>query len=154
MWGSGNGYKSGMNLNVNDEVKRALTVAMETRLRSHSPYSQFKVGAAFKFKGIADAVGGCNVENASYGATMCAERTALFSAVAELGHDLEPEFLVIVTEEQRATAPCGLCLQVLAEFCMDEMPIYLANLNGVIAVHAFKDFLPFAFRRFSKDSLS
>ena len=103
-----------------------------------------------KLKGIDEAIGGCNVENASFGATMCAERTALFAAVAEHGK-IKPEFLVIVTGEKYATVPCGLCLQALAEFCADEMKVYLGNEKEILLEKKFKDFLPHAFRVFEAE---
>lgn len=105
-----------------------------------------------KLKGSDEAVAGCNVENASFGATMCAERTALFAAVAAQGSKIKPEFLVIVTGEPEATVPCGLCLQALAEFCPDKMDVYLGNEKGLIEKKKFADFLPHAFRAFEKDT--
>ena len=131
-------------------VQKAYTVALESRARAHAPYSRFKVGAALKIKEQDEAIGGCNVENASYGATMCAERTALFSAVSRHGK-IKPEFLVIVTGEKNATVPCGLCLQALAEFCPDKMKVYLGNEKGILEQKVFADFLPHAFRVFEVD---
>jgi homotetrameric cytidine deaminase len=131
-------------------IQKAYKIALKARRNSHSPYSKFKVGAALKLKGEDEAIGGCNVENASYGATMCAERTALFRAVAEHGK-IKPEFLVIVTGEKNATAPCGLCLQALAEFCADDMKVYLGNEQEILVEKEFKDFLPHAFRVFEAE---
>lgn len=128
-------------------IQKAYKIALKARRNSHSPYSKFKVGAALKLGGEDEAVGGCNVENASFGATMCAERTALFRAVAKYGK-IKPEFLVIVTGEKNATVPCGLCLQALAEFCDDDMKVYLGNEEEILAEKKFKDFLPQAFRVF------
>lgn len=134
-------------MQVTPDVEKAYEIAWMARTNAHAPYSKFKVGAALKLKGVDEAIGGCNVENASYGATLCAERVAVTRAVAQHG-SLPTEFLVIVTSEERATAPCGMCLQVLAEFCADQMPVYLGNATGVIAVKNFRDFLPQAFRAF------
>lgn len=133
-------------------VEKAYKQALSARKNSHSPYSKFKVGAALQVKGKPDAILGCNVENASFGATMCAERTALFATVAAHGPKIKPEFLVIVTGEPDATVPCGLCLQALAEFCPDKMDVYLGNEEGLIGKKKFSDFLPHAFRAFEKDS--
>ncbi len=97
-----------------------------------------------------DSIGGTNVENASFGGTICAERSAVVAAIARFGK-INTEFLVVVTDEAKATVPCGLCLQVLAEFCSDDMPIYLGNADGILAVRKLKDFLPVAFRVFEAD---
>jgi len=114
---------------------------------SHSPYSRFAVGAALKLKGSDKIIRGCNIENASIGATICAERVALVKLRSE---DKKPqiEALMIVTAEAKATAPCGICLQSLAEFCGPDLKIYLASLSGVIEKLQFKDLLPRAFRSF------
>lgn len=138
-------------MKTNSDVQKAYKIALEARRNSYSPYSKFKVGAALKIKGHAEAVAGCNVENASYGATMCAERTALFSAIAQHGK-IKPEYIVIVTGEKNATVPCGLCLQALAEFCPDKMKVYLGNEKEILAEKTFKDFLPHAFRVFEAES--
>lgn len=137
-------------MKTNSDVQKAYKIALEARRNSYSPYSKFKVGAAIKIKGQTIPIGGCNVENASYGATMCAERTALFSAVAKHGK-IKPEFIVIVTGEKNATVPCGLCLQALAEFCPDNMKVYLGNEKEILAEKKFKDFLPHAFRVFEAE---
>lgn len=134
-------------MQIKPDVEKAYKLAIATRQNSHSPYSKFKVGAALKLKGVDQPIGGCNVENASFGATMCAERTALFAAVALHGR-IKPEFLVVVTGEAKATVPCALCLQALAEFCADDMKVYLGNEQGILSEKTFKDFLPFPFRAF------
>ncbi len=128
-------------------VEAAVKAALKTRKNSYSPYSDFKVGAALKLKGVDHAVTGTNVENASYGGTVCAERAAVFRAVAEHGR-IRPEFLVVATTEKKATVPCAICLQVLAEFCSDSMPVYLANESGVQRQLKFQDLLPEPFRSF------
>jgi homotetrameric cytidine deaminase len=135
-------------MQVTPDIQKAYEIARLSRQNAHAPYSKFQVGAAVKLKGVAEAVGGCNVENASFGGTICAERGAILQAVAHHGGRIRPEFVVVVTAEKNATPPCGLCLQVLAEFCGDEMPVYLGNLEGVQKKFAFKDLLPHAFRQF------
>jgi homotetrameric cytidine deaminase len=134
-------------MQVTPDVEKAYKIAWMARSQAYAPYSKFQVGAALKLEGVADAVPGCNVENASYGATICAERSAVCAAVGFFGK-IKPEFLVIVTGEKNATVPCGVCLQVLAEFCGDDMPVYLGNGQGIIAQKKFKEFLPHAFRVF------
>lgn len=122
-------------------VLKAYKKALEVQINAHAPYSDFQVGAAFKIKDSDEIVTGCNVENASYGATVCAERVAVTSSVAKLGKP-EFEFLVVVTNTDPAIGPCALCLQVLSEFCKPDMPIFLSNKNEIQKQLTFKDFLP------------
>lgn len=119
-----------------------LDAAWAARDRAHAPYSGFKVGAALLTRsGRIQA--GCNVENASYGGTICAERNAVCSAVAAgMGMD-ELEALVVVTEAEELTPPCGLCRQFLVEFA-ERLPVLLANRN-VRALHRLEELLPLAF---------
>lgn len=138
-------------MQVPKDVQNAHKMALSTRKHSHSPYSGFAVGAAVKLKGVDDPVGGCNVENASFGGTVCAERVALLSAVAQHGK-IEPEFIVVATAEEDATVPCAFCLQVLAEFAGDDCQIYLGNEDGIQRLYALKELLPYPFRTFQKDS--
>lgn len=126
-------------------VEKVYQQALESRLYSYSPYSKFAVGAALKLRGEDLPVVGCNVENASFGATICAERVAFHSAVARLGR-MEPDFMVIVTAEADATVPCALCLQTLAEFCTDDFIIYLANEKSILRQHTLRELLPYPFR--------
>ncbi len=137
-------------MKISKAVEAAYKAALKTRNHSHSPYSRFKVGAAVQVKGQADAITGCNVENASYGATICAERNAIFSAVATHGK-IKPEFVVVVTGEAEATVPCALCLQVLAEFAGDKMAIYLGNEKGIQKSYTLNELLPQPFRAFKGD---
>jgi cytidine deaminase len=109
---------------------RLAEAALAARQRAHAPYSRFAVGAALLVDSPAtdeQIVVGCNVENSSYGATICAERAAVCSALVR-GHR---RFLAlaIATEGPEPGPPCGLCLQVLVEFC-DELPILLVAPGG------------------------
>ena len=131
------------------EIVSAWQEACTARSRAHAPYSKFRVGAALKIKNVDGFVHGCNVENASFGATICAERTAILSARAQHG-SFEPEFLVLVTDTEPAVAPCALCLQVLSEFCSENFPIFIGNLQGVQEAVALKQLLP---RPFEKSQL-
>jgi cytidine deaminase len=95
--------------------KKLLAAARAAMKNAHAPYSNFKVGAALlTTKGKIFA--GCNVENASYGMTNCAERTAVFSAVASLGSKMEIEEIVVVNNHKVPCSPCGACRQVIYEF--------------------------------------
>ena len=111
---------------MSGSLDQLLSAATAARENARSEYSQFKVGAA-----VEDAdgriFGGCNVESASYGLTICAERTALFSAIAAGSRTFRR--VVVVTGADSLTPPCGACRQVLWDFCGD-VEITLANLAG------------------------
>lgn len=127
-------------------LRAAWEFACANRKKAHAPYSKFYVGAALKLKGVSELIPGCNVENASYGATVCAERTA-FQVARALYGDFEPEFLMLVTDTSPAAAPCALCLQVFSEFCDGSFPIYLANTKGIQKLVHFDSLLPIRFDR-------
>ena len=122
-----------------------MQLAVEAREMAYAPYSGFRVGAALLGKS-GKVYKGCNVENAAYSPTNCAERTALFKAVSEG----EREFLAIAIVggmyETIADfcAPCGVCRQALAEFCDKDFRLVLGNPNNV-KVYTFEEILPFAF---------
>lgn len=130
-----------------DQIQEALEGALEARGHAHVPYSHFPVGAAAKISGLEEIVYGCNVENASFGATVCAERNAIFSAVARHGK-VAFDFLMVLTDASPPAVPCALCLQVMAEFCDPEMPIHLATPQGVQRTVLLKDLLPEPFTAF------
>ena len=129
------------------KVQLAYEKAKEVRRRAYAPYSKFLVGASLVFSD-GDIITGCNVENASYGATVCAERVALFSAVAK-GKKEGLEFLVLVTDPM--ATPCGLCLQVLSEHCAPSFVLYLADTKKIQKKILLQNLLPFFFQ---KDHLS
>ncbi|HTZ74921.1 MAG TPA: cytidine deaminase [Candidatus Aquilonibacter sp.] len=95
--------------------KPLLDAARAAMKNAHAPYSNFKVGAALR-TATGEIFSGCNVENASYGMTNCAERTAIFSAVAMLGPSMEIAEVAVVCEQGTSCAPCGACRQVIYEF--------------------------------------
>ena len=131
------------------EVQKAYQAAINARNNAHCPYSKFKVGAAFKIKNEDHYISGCNVENASYGATICAERGAIMSWVSQMGAQKELEFLVLVTETADAV-PCGMCLQVMSEFCDGDFPVYIADTEAIKHTKRLSDFFP---SPFAKESL-
>lgn len=105
------------------EDVRLLRAARKVMKHAHAPYSNFRVGAAFlTTKG--ELFTGCNVENASYGLTNCAERTAIFSAVAELGPKIEIRSIAVVNEQGVPCSPCGACRQVIYEFGPDATVLF------------------------------
>jgi len=123
------------------DFDRLVAAARDARERALAPYSGFKVGAALL---TADdrIVTGCNIENASYGLTMCAERVALLKALSD--GTLEFAAIAVVADTDAPTPPCGPCRQLLWEYCGD-MPVVLANLTDVTSVHQLKDLLPLPF---------
>jgi cytidine deaminase len=115
--------------------------ARTVRLHAHAPYSGFKVGAALETPdGI--IITGCNVENATYGLTICAERVAVVKAISE-GHRKFTR-IAIVADTDAPTPPCGACRQILWEFGGD-LEIILANLKEVKATHRLAALLPLPF---------
>ncbi|MFN8598460.1 MAG: cytidine deaminase [Anaerolineae bacterium] len=116
--------------------KELITQAIEARKRAYTPYSHYKVGAALLGKS-GKVYLGCNVENASYGHTVCAERTAVLKAVSEG----EREFEAIAVVTRNGGSPCGACRQVMAEFA-PELIIYIADKNGEYRTTTLSDLLP------------
>lgn len=118
-----------------------LAAAADARELARASYSQFKVGAALEtIDGT--IVTGCNIENASYGLTLCAERVALVKALSE-GHTAFTRILVIA-DTADPTPPCGACRQLLWEYC-DDIDVLLANLQGVAAELRLSALLPMPF---------
>ena len=127
------------------ETQKLMDCAIKARENAYSPYSHFAVGAALLCED-GTLFEGCNIENASYGLTNCAERTAIFKAVSE-GHT-KFKALAVVADTEGPCAPCGACRQVISEF--DIPQIILANLKGNYKVISLDELLPF---RFGADSL-
>ena len=125
-------------MNDSDALVAAARAARE---RAAAPYSGFKVGAALVTKG-GRVYGGCNVENASYGLTVCAERVALLKALSEGDRDFA--MIAVVADTDQPTPPCGPCRQLLWEYCGD-IPVVMANLTTVTARHQMRDLLPLPF---------
>ena len=117
--------------------------ARQARKRAHAPFSKFKVGAALRTRG-GDVITGCNVENASYGLTMCAERVAVFKAVSEGRRRFDA--IAVAVDSPRLAAPCGPCRQILWEFCGD-IWIHMVNLGGKTLTMRLSELLPFPFDR-------
>ena len=127
-------------------LKELYEAARQSREKSHSPYSKQKVGAAIRTQD-GRIFGGCNVENSSYGGTVCAERVAIFKAVSEQGRFKIAEVMV-VTDASPPWPPCGLCRQVIAEFGREpdqEVLVHAANLQGEIRSVTFTELFPDAF---------
>ena len=122
------------------EIKNLIDHAIVAREKTYSPYSHFGVGAALLCEDGA-IYEGCNIENASYGLTNCAERTAIFKAVSEGRTKIKA--LAVVADTEGPCAPCGACRQVMGEF---NIPIIImGNLKGDIEVVSTEALLPFSF---------
>ena len=122
-----------------------LSLAREAREHAYAPYSRFLVGAAVVTKD-GRRFTGCNVENASYGLCNCAERTALFSAVAAGCRPGDFEALAVIGDTPGPISPCGACRQVMAELCDQDMPVWLGNLHGATQETTVASLLPGSFR--------
>lgn len=121
--------------------KVLIEAATEVRENSYAPYSKFKVGAAVS---TPDGViyTGCNVESASFGLTVCAERVAIWKAVSE--GETKFSSIAVVADTEMLTPPCGVCRQIIWEFCGD-VPVILANLHGHVESMLISELLPRAF---------
>ncbi|MGD9562064.1 MAG: cytidine deaminase [Pyrinomonadaceae bacterium] len=118
-----------------------IAAAKEVRERAYAPYSNFKVGAAVETD-EGDIYTGCNVESASYGLTVCAERVAIWKGISRG----EKRFgrIAVVVDTEELTPPCGICRQIIWEFCGD-VPVILSNLHGKSETVKMSELLPRAF---------
>ena len=122
------------------EIQKLMDCAIKARENAYSPYSHFAVGAALLCED-GTIYEGCNIENASYGLTNCAERTAVFKAVSEGRTKFKA--LAVVADTEGPCAPCGACRQVMVEF---KIPlIIMGNLMGDIKIVSIEELLPFSF---------
>jgi cytidine deaminase len=124
---------------LEDLLERARAAA----LNSYSPYSGFRVGAALRLSN-GEIVTGTNVENVSYGLTICAERSALVRAVAQFGPGIRIEAVAVANLNHAASPPCGACRQVLAEFIEPGAPVVFPAADGMRTM-TFRELLPMAF---------
>jgi cytidine deaminase len=121
--------------------KSLYAAADEARQRAHAPYSKFAVGVAvLATDGTIHQ--GCNVENASYGLTVCAERNALARMVVD---GKKPQAVAIVVDSKRPTPPCGACRQVLTELCPPKTPVGTKTVSGKQKLYTVAELLPDAF---------
>lgn len=124
------------------EKNELIEIAKEARENAYVPYSNFKVGAALLTKD-GRIFYGANIENASYGLTICAERNAIFKAISEGVSDFDS--IAVIADTEGPVAPCGACRQVMAEFFKSDAIAYLSNLKGDIMEITVNDLLPGAF---------
>jgi cytidine deaminase len=122
-----------------------LDLARSARESAYAPYSRFQVGAALQTRD-GRQFSGCNVENAAYGLCNCAERTALFSAIAAGYKPGDFSAIAVIADTPGPVTPCGSCRQVLAELCASDMPVLLANVAGATRQTTVEALLPDGFR--------
>ncbi len=123
-----------------------IELALQATDRSYSPYSQKKVGAAIRIDS-GETYTGSNVENASFGATICAERSAIVRAISTHGPNLRIKEIAVATPSELPWAPCGMCLQVIAEFSTSDTSVTLVGSSGTTEVTTLGELLPRAFSR-------
>ncbi len=128
-----------MNEGSSRKKEDLIALALEARKKAYAPYSHFAVGAALLAES-GQVYAGCNVENASYGLSICAERVALFKAVAAG----ERRFKTIAVVTETMATPCGSCRQVLAEFA-EELEVIVADLEGQKGIYTLGELLPASF---------
>lgn len=126
------------------DYKELIKTAIEYKKRAYCSYSNFQVGSAVLFTS-GKIYGGCNIENASYGATNCAERTAIFKGISE--GEKEIEAIAIVGDLNTLTYPCGICRQVIAEFASKNIKIIIAKNQDEYIVKSLEEILPAAFNK-------
>ena len=124
-----------------NNLEQLIESAKKVREKAYAPFSNFLVGAAVRTKD-GKIYTGCNVESASYGLTVCAERIAIWKAVSE--GEREFEQVAVVTDTEELTPPCGTCRQIIWEFCGD-IPVTFSNLKGKVETVMMKEILPRAF---------
>ena len=124
-------------------LESLLDYARQAALRAYAPYSNFRVGAALKLTN-GEIVTGANVENVSYGLTICAERSALVRAVAKFGPEIRIAAVAVANLNKAPSPPCGACRQVLAEFILPEAPVLFPAADGPRTM-PFTELLPAAF---------
>jgi cytidine deaminase len=122
------------------------TTAIKAMDHSYSPYSKRQVGAAIRLSN-GKIYSGCNVENSSFGGTVCAERVAVWKAVSEEGPDVLIEEVVVATVASPPWSPCGFCRQVINEFASVDCKVHLVNKSGEIKSFSFRELLPHGFDR-------
>lgn len=136
-------YKRTMILS-SEQIQKMYEVAKKYYNNAYAPYSNFKVGACALLKD-GNIIGGCNVENASYGLSNCAERTCLFKVYSEGYQKDDIIALLISGKTKKAISPCGACRQVISELMNEDAIVLLTNLNDDIVTFTVKELLPYSF---------
>ena len=126
---------------ITENLKQKAIKAMS---HSYSPYSTKQVGAALRLSNGKE-FSGCNVENSSFGATVCAERVAIWKAISDEGPSIQIESIVVATDASPPWSPCGLCRQVINEFASQTCEVHLVNLKGEVESYTHQELLPHGF---------
>jgi cytidine deaminase len=136
---------------ANDPALRSLLdLAQQAAENAYAPYSHFRVGAALRLTNC-EIVTGTNVENVSYGLTICAERSALVRAVSQFGPKIRIEAVAVANLNDAPSPPCGACRQVLSEFTVPDAPVIFAGENGPQTM-PLRELLPLAFEMKTKSN--
>lgn len=125
-------------------MNKAIEEAKKARLKAYTPYSHFKVGAAIELKD-GSFIHGANIENASFGLSICAERSALFSLYSQGYQKEDIKSMTVIANHEHAVSPCGACRQVMFELLPEDALITLSNLDGDIKTFKKNELLPYAF---------
>lgn len=124
------------------DLTQLIQKAQEAKEKAYVPYSGFHVGAALLCKD-GTIFTGCNIENSAYGPTNCAERTAIFKAVSEGYREFKA--IAIISDSKELTSPCGVCRQVMAEFCEPDFEVIMLSCDGRYGSATLEELLPYAF---------
>lgn len=125
-----------------DIYKKLINCALDSRNKAYTPYSNFKVGASVLTES-GKIYGGCNIENASYTPTVCAERVAIFKAIYDGESKIKK--IAVVAKENSFTYPCGVCRQVIREFCSNDCEIIIVKNEQEYKIIKFSELLPYSF---------
>lgn len=126
---------------MSDENAKLIEAAIKARENAHAPFSNFKVGSALLTEN-GEIFTGCNVENATYGLTICAERVAIFKAISDGAKNFTK--IAVAADTENLTPPCGACRQIIWEFCGD-VEVILTNLQGKTETFQMRELFPKAF---------
>ena len=129
---------------MNFDCDKLIDMALAGRSNAYTPYSKFKVGAAILLKD-GSYITGCNVENSSYGLSICAERNAMFQMVSKGYKKDDAVAICIIGQTDTPISPCGACRQVISELFPSDAPIYMSNVKGDVKETNAVELLPFAF---------
>ncbi|KRM88141.1 cytidine deaminase [Lacticaseibacillus thailandensis] len=130
------------------EIERLVAEAKDARINAYTPYSHFNVGAAVVTDG-GQHYTGANIENASFGLTMCAERNAIFAAASAGVRHIRA--IAVIADTPNGVSPCGACRQVMTEFADADTPVYLSNLHGEVDATTVGELLPGYFTKGDMD---
>ena len=126
---------------MNNSITKLKELAKKASLNAYAPYSKFKVGAAFETDS-GDVFTGCNIENLAFPSGICAERTAIFKGISELGPSMKIKTLAVYTATKKVTTSCGACRQVMNEFALPDTRIICVCDTDTFLDIAFSDLLP------------